>query len=151
MPYTEAVIMEVMRYSAIVPTAVQHLTTEPVKLNGYDIPAGTIVIPNLYNSLRSPKTWGDPENFRPERFLSPDESKVVRHEAFIPFSTGKRVCLGETLARDELFLFMTSLFQRFQVGTDYPRSPKPDATDYIKSVVLLPKPHILVLQDRFEN
>ena len=122
MPYTEAVIMEVMRHAAIVPTAIQHATTQDY-------------IPNLYNSLWSAKVWGDPGNFRPERLLSSDELKVVCQEALIPFSIGKCVYLGETLARDELILFVTSLIQWFQFGTDYSRSPKPDPTDYIKGQV----------------
>jgi cytochrome P450 family 2 subfamily J len=149
MPYTEAVIMEVMRYSAMVPLAVQHRTTEDVNFHGYFIPADTLVVPNLYCAMRDPKVWGDADNFRPERFLSPDEKTVIRHDALIPFSTGKRVCLGETLARDELFLFTTSLFQRFRVGGD-PNGP-PLKPDYYMAAVLIPKPHNLVLADRFEE
>jgi cytochrome P450 len=63
---------------------------------------------------------GDPENFRPERFLSPDgkslEKKKGQH--VIPFSLGKRACLGETLARVEFFLFLTSVVQAFRIEFD---------------------------------
>jgi len=149
MPYTEAVIMEVMRYSAMVPLAVQHRTVEDVHFHGFFIPKDTLIIPNLYCAMRDPKVWGDPDNFRPDRFLSPDGKTVVRHEAFIPFSTGRRVCLGETLARDELFLFTTSLFQRFKVGKDL-NGPELKI-DYFMAAVLIPKPHNLVLQDRFDE
>jgi len=149
MPYTEAVIMEVMRYAAMVPLAVQHRATEDVAFHGYHIPKETLIIPNLYCVLHDKSVWGDPENFRPERFLSPDGTKIIRHESFIPFSIGKRVCLGETLARDELFLFTTSLFQRFDVKPD-PNSPRP-VIEYYPAPVLIPKPKNLLLTDRLET
>ena len=42
------------------------------------------------------RVWGlDSKKFRPERFLSPDETKVIKHEALVPFSVGKRVCPGK--------------------------------------------------------
>jgi cytochrome P450 len=130
MPYTEAVIAEVMRYSAMVPLAVQHRTTEDVHFGGFVIPADTLVVPNLYCALRDPKVWGDADTFRPERFLSPDGKSVIRHEALIPFSTA-------------------SLFQRFRVGKD-PNGPELKI-DYFMAAVLIPKPHDLVLEDRFEE
>jgi cytochrome P450 family 1 subfamily A polypeptide 1/cytochrome P450 family 1 subfamily D len=73
----------------MVPLAVQHRATEDVNFQGFFIPKDTLIIPNLYCAMKDEKVWGDPNSFRPERFLSPDETKVVRHEAFMPFSTGK--------------------------------------------------------------
>ena len=60
--------------------------------------------------------WGDGEVFRPERFLTEGEgvTEVRRDEHFIPFSVGKRQCLGETLAKNELFLFFTALVQQYR-------------------------------------
>lgn len=148
MPYTEAVINEVMRFSSMVPLAVFHSSTEDTTFRGYNIPKGTLVIPNLYATMHDPAVWGDPQVFRPERFLSEDEKTLVKHDAYMPFSTGRRVCLGMTLAQDELFLFTSSLFQRFKVGPD--PSGEQLTVDYIPASVLLPKPQNLVLQDRIE-
>lgn len=100
----------------------------------------------LISCMRDPGIWGDPDVFRPERFLSPDGTSVLRHEALLPFSTGRRVCLGESLARDELFLFSSSLFQRFRVTPD-PNGPPP-TLEYHTATVLIPKPHTLVVHDR---
>lgn len=138
-----------MRYSSMVPLAVFHSCLEDVTFKGYNIPKDTLVIPNLYCAMRDEKVWGDPDNFRPERFLSSDGKTLVKNEALMPFSTGKRICLGMTLAQDELFLFTSSLFQRFKVGPD-PNGEKL-TVDYHTASVLVPKPHNLVLHDRIET
>src|SRR5437868_4098343 len=112
MPYTEAVIAETLRYSSLTPMGVFHTTMEDVEFHGYSIPKGTIVMPNQFYVHHDPKVWGDPMNFRPERFLT-SEGTFKKHEALIPFSIGRRQCLGEALARDSLFLFATNLFQKY--------------------------------------
>jgi len=117
--YTEAVILETLRLSSIAPVSVPHAATEDVNFHGYDIPKGTIIFANLYANHHDPEIWGeDVKEFRPERFLSPDETTVIRHEALMPFSTGRRVCLGETLARDSLFLFAANLALNFEVTVE---------------------------------
>ena len=61
--------------------------------------------------------WPDPEEFRPERFL--DESgKFVTHPGWLPFSTGMRVCVGESVAKIDMHLCIATLFQQFSVLPD---------------------------------
>lgn len=95
----------------------------------------------------SKKVWGDPEVFRPERFLSQDGKKYVKNDYLIPFQIGRRQCVGETLARDTVFLYLTNLFQRFSFSFD-PNHPNP-------SVEPLPnmtsKPYSVIIKDRVTN
>ncbi|KAL8173104.1 UNVERIFIED_CONTAM: hypothetical protein K2H54_040111 [Gekko kuhli] len=112
LPYTEAVIHEVQRFANIVPLAIPHATTVDVTLKGYFIPKGREVIPLLYSVLYDESQWENPHQFYPEHFLD-SEGKFRRREAFMPFSAGRRICAGETLAKMELFLFFVSLLQRF--------------------------------------
>nr|XP_056712807.1 cytochrome P450 2K1-like [Euleptes europaea] len=112
LPYTDAVIHEVQRFGDIVPTNLPHATTEDVILKGYFIPKGTHVIPLLYSVLYDESQWERPLQFYPEHFLD-SEGKFVKRDAFMPFSAGRRMCVGETLAKMELFLFFASLLQRF--------------------------------------
>jgi len=95
MPYTECVIMEVMRNNVVFPLSVIRSAIEDVTVAGYNIPKDTVLTPNLYAIFQEAKIWGDPENFRPERFLRPDGTANKTHEAFIPFGYGKRVCPGK--------------------------------------------------------
>ncbi|KAJ8270524.1 hypothetical protein GJAV_G00115930 [Gymnothorax javanicus] len=112
MPFTDAVIHEIQRFADILPMDLPHETTCDVFIRDYCIPKGTYIIPLLRSVHRDEKYWEKPDQFYPEHFLD-EQGKFVRREAFMPFSAGRRVCAGETLARMELFLFFTSLLQNF--------------------------------------
>ncbi|XP_077187150.1 cytochrome P450 2K1-like [Paroedura picta] len=112
MPYTDAVIHEVQRFANIVPASLPRATTVDVTLKGYFIPKGTYIIPLLGSVLQDETQWEKPLKFYPEHFLDSD-GKFVKRDAFMPFSAGRRLCTGETLAKMELFLFFTSLLQKF--------------------------------------
>ncbi|XP_064600805.1 cytochrome P450 2J6-like [Liolophura sinensis] len=112
MPYMEATLMEVQRCADITPLSVPHAASQDTSLAGYAIPKGTIIMTPLISLHKDPQVWKDPEVFDPSRFLDSD-GNIVKSDNLLPFSAGKRVCLGESLARMELFLFLTSMLQRF--------------------------------------
>ncbi|XP_032822975.2 cytochrome P450 2J4-like [Petromyzon marinus] len=113
LPYTDAVIHEAQRMANVAPLGVLHSTTTDVKFRGYDIPKGTKVLLNLTSVLHDETQWKTPNEFNPDHFLD-NTGQFVKPDAFLAFSAGPRVCLGENLARMELFLFFTSLLQRFK-------------------------------------
>ena len=88
MPYTQAVILESQRLGDIAPFSVAHSNFEPVSLEGYTVPAHSVVIPNLHSIMSDPDLWDKVEEFIPERFLS-SEGKVVVGKEFVPFSLGR--------------------------------------------------------------
>ncbi|CAG7785092.1 unnamed protein product, partial [Allacma fusca] len=96
MPYLEAFTNEVHRKATLVPMTVYHRATRDTEFAGFIFKQGTVVMPNIYAAHHDKDFWGDPEVFRPERFLDPSGTKVLTKEALMPFSTGKRICLGET-------------------------------------------------------
>ncbi|KAF7235622.1 Cytochrome P450 2J2 [Varanus komodoensis] len=111
MPYTNAVIHEVQRISNILAINVHRMTTKDTTLAGFHLPKGSIMITNLTSVLFDKDEWETPDVFNPGHFL--ENGHFRKREAFIPFSIGKRACLGEQLARTELFLFFTALIQKF--------------------------------------
>ncbi|KAK4295179.1 hypothetical protein Pmani_032235 [Petrolisthes manimaculis] len=112
LPYTTATIYEVQRMADLIPFSVPHETTENATIGDYNIPKGTCVMFNLSHGLKGSKYWQDPKQFSPQHFLT-DDGKVVKPDHFLPFGYGKRVCLGESMARLELFLFLTTLVHKF--------------------------------------
>ncbi|GAB6023744.1 hypothetical protein CHUAL_008500 [Chamberlinius hualienensis] len=111
-PYVEAIINEIHRIVSLVPVSVPHRVMHDTTLCGYNIPKDTMVLPNLRAVHYDQKLWGDPENFRPERFIG-SNGECLKPEYLLPFSIGKRACAGEPLARMELYLYFVSLMQNF--------------------------------------
>ncbi|XP_026201247.1 cytochrome P450 2J6-like [Anabas testudineus] len=122
MPYTDAVIHEIQRMGNIIPLNVFRTANKDTILDKYTIPRGTMILPTLNSVLHDESMWETPHSFNPQHFLDQD-GKFRKREAFLPFSAGKRVCLGEQLARMELFLFFTSLLQRFSLAAPTGEQP----------------------------
>ncbi|XP_046873813.1 cytochrome P450 2J6-like [Hypomesus transpacificus] len=112
MPFVMAAIHDAQRLANIAPLGVFHATTRPTKLQGYDIPEGTLVITNLTSVLFESSQWERPNDFHPAHFLGED-GRFTKPDAFLAFSAGPRVCLGELLARMELFLILVTLLRHF--------------------------------------
>ncbi|KAL6095523.1 uncharacterized protein ACO6RY_09432 [Pungitius sinensis] len=113
LPFTDAVIHETQRLANIVPMAIPHRTTQDLTFQGHFIKKGTTVFPLLTSVLYDESEWEEPHSFHPAHFLDKD-GKFIKRDAFMPFSAGRRVCLGESLARMELFIFFSTLVQRFR-------------------------------------
>ncbi|XP_040847784.1 cytochrome P450 2C1 isoform X3 [Ochotona curzoniae] len=112
MPYMDAVVHEIQRYINLIPNNVPHTATCNIKFRNYLIPKGTDVLTSLASVLHDEKEFPNPQVFDPGHFL--DKSGNFRKsDYFMPFSIGKRVCVGEALARMELFLFLTAILQNF--------------------------------------
>uniref|UniRef100_A0A674IRY0 Cytochrome P450 2D15 n=1 Tax=Terrapene triunguis TaxID=2587831 RepID=A0A674IRY0_9SAUR len=126
LPYTNAVIYETQRYCDVVFAGVPRTTYRDTEVQGFFIPKGTIILTVLSSVLKDETVWEKPHEFYPEHFLDAD-GQFVKREAFLPFSAGRRMCLGEQLARKELFLFFTTLLQHFtfHIPEDQPR-PRDD-------------------------
>lgn len=115
MPYTEATILEIQRCANILPLGVPHRSLERMNFRGFEIPSNTLIIPNMTAILNDPAYFKNSQEFNPGRFMT-SEGKLGGHETVTPFSVGRRVCLGEALAKMELFLFFTSILQNFNIA-----------------------------------
>ncbi|XP_046922162.1 cytochrome P450 2D15 isoform X1 [Lynx rufus] len=140
MPFTMAVMHEVQRFGDLAPLGVPHMTSRDIEVQGFLIPKGTTLITNLSSVLKDKTVWKKPFRFHPEHFLDA-QGQFVKQEAFMPFSAGRRVCLGEPLARMEFFLFFTCLLQRFSFSVPVGQ-PRP--SDHgVFSFLMIPPPYQL--------
>ena len=150
LPYLEATIAETLRLSSLGPLGLPHKTTVDTTLQGYNIPKETTVLINLWSLHHDPTIWDDPHSFIPERFLDNDGKFVPpKQDRFLPFAAGRRACLGEPLARVELFLILARLLHSFRFenppGSDLP-TLKP-----ITGIVLSPQPFTVCAFNRHDN
>ncbi|KAM4629685.1 cytochrome P450 2J2-like [Polymixia lowei] len=139
MPFTDAVIHEIQRMGNILPLNLARMANTDTTLGKYTIPKGTMILATLNSVLHDESMWENPHSFNPQHFLDQD-GKFRKREAFMPFSAGKRICLGEQLARMELFLFFTSLLQRFSFSAPTGEEP---SLEFKLGATHCPKPYRL--------
>ncbi|XP_075425554.1 cytochrome P450 2J4-like [Ascaphus truei] len=112
LPYTNAMIHEIQRFANVAPMGMPRQCVRDIKVQGFLIRKGTILLASLCSSLQDPGHWDTPLSFNPGHFLDKD-GNFQGNAAFLPFSAGHRVCLGEQLAKSEVFHFFTSLLRGF--------------------------------------
>lgn len=123
MPFLQAVVKELFRLHPAAPLGIPHCNMEETKLAGYDIPAKTTVMMNLWAIGRDPAHWDDALEFKPERFLNKDITLMGRDFHLIPFSVGRRQCPGAGLGLAVVQLAVASLLHGFEWST-YNQKPE---------------------------
>ena len=137
MHFTEAVLLEVQRIANIVPGLAPHTNSKQFIIGAYVLPPGTSINSSMEDILMDPKVFTDPYTFNPERFID-ENGCFIPHPNVVPFGVGKRRCLGESLAKTELFIFFTGLVHKFEIRLaneeDVP------STNYRPGITLAPYP-----------
>ena len=104
--------------------APQHYSDEELLVDGYRIPSGTDVYPNILGISLSEEHWERPEVFDPMRFFDRD-GQVQHPRTWIPFSLGERVCPAKSFSLDMLLMLglkiVTELELSFEGFVDEPK------------------------------
>jgi len=123
LPYLEMVIKESMRLYPVT-TMVGRQAVEGVTVDGYTIPAKATVLVAPWTLHRREDVYQQPEQFDPQRFSPENEAQIHKH-AYIPFSTGPRICIGNAFAMLQLKTTLATILQNFrlQIPQDYVFEP----------------------------
>uniref|UniRef100_A0A0N4ZRC3 Cytochrome P450 n=1 Tax=Parastrongyloides trichosuri TaxID=131310 RepID=A0A0N4ZRC3_PARTI len=147
LPYTRATLDEIQRMVNVLPWGIPHRVESDIELNGKFIPKDTTVLIQTGAIHFDEEEFAYPYEFAPERFLNDDGSYVaIRNN--MPFGIGKRQCLGEPLARMELFLIFVMLIKTFEFCEGPQGSP--DMTR-CEGMTTVPKPYRALLKKRHYN
>ncbi|KAJ8621320.1 hypothetical protein MRB53_029849 [Persea americana] len=114
LPYVEAIMKETMRMHPVAPMLVPRMSREDCTINGYDIPAGTRALVNVWTIGRDPEIWDCPNEFRPERFLGKNIDVMGHDFELLPFGAGRRMCPGYSLGLKVIQLTLANLLHGFK-------------------------------------
>jgi cytochrome P450 len=109
------------------------------------IPKDTIMLPCIWTAHKDKSVWGDnPEEFQPERFLDKD-GNLLKKDNTLGFGAGKRLCAGETFARQNMFLIVSNILQSFTI-----KSPngKPVVLDVVPGINMSLKENWILVEPR---
>lgn len=112
MPYIDALCHEIFRWSPAVPLGVPHAALEDDIYDGRLIPAGTMILSNIWAMSRDERIYDQPSKFMPERFLNADGTEVT-HDPLPTFGFGRRICVGRHLADDTLWIAVATMLSCF--------------------------------------
>ncbi|PVF97364.1 cytochrome P450 [Serendipita vermifera] len=154
LPYTEAVWKEAARWRPFLQIGIPHVNNQDEILRGYFIPKGTVIHQNIMMMMNDPKVWGDPETFRPERFLEPDASQRPNPFSAL-FGWGMRVCPGMYLADRVIFHAVATIISLYKVEPlEGVKLPTPRSAQYTPKLIQLPvdfKCRFIVRDERARN
>ncbi|XP_015436194.1 PREDICTED: probable cytochrome P450 303a1 [Dufourea novaeangliae] len=134
--YINAIILESMRMFIGHTLNLPHRAVKDITILGHRIPKDTVLVGN-YNTILMDESWGDPEVFRPERFID-EEGNITTPKKYFPFGLGRRRCMGENMARSNIFIIMTALLQAFTFSP-VPGERKP-SEEFADGFTASPKP-----------
>ncbi|KAK1231634.1 hypothetical protein PQX77_005231 [Marasmius sp. AFHP31] len=114
LPFVKAVIAETLRWSPVLPLVISHRAVNDDTYDGWFIPAGTTIVPNVWAVVQDETVYGpNVEKFDPERFLKQDGKELPPNPELFIFGFGRRICPGRYFAMNTLFLVVTHLLATF--------------------------------------
>jgi cytochrome P450 family 135 len=137
--YLEATIKETLRARPVIVDVARKLTA-PLAVEGYELPAGTFVLPAIAALHYREDLFPDPREFRPERFL---DGKADTY-AWIPFGGGVRRCIGAAFAEYEMRIVLRAFLERAELRAPDPRPEKVK----VRNITLAPGRGTRVVLDR---
>ncbi|KDR69251.1 hypothetical protein GALMADRAFT_104206 [Galerina marginata CBS 339.88] len=153
LPYLSALVKEVLRWKPVTPIAVPHCVTADDVYEGYYIPKGSIIIPNVWAMFYNEAEYPNPSSFEPDRFMKDGKlDPTVPDPSLMAFGFGRRICPGNQIAASFLWLTIASVLTTLDIskalGSD--GNPIEQEIEYQSSLSYNPLPFRCTLKPRSE-
>ncbi|TFY71482.1 hypothetical protein EVG20_g1513 [Dentipellis fragilis] len=152
LPFVDCVVWESLRWNPVTPLGLIHTVTTDDVYEGYRIPKGTTVLPNVWYILHDEGTYPDPMAFSPERFQNQEKNKKagINDLPLAAFGFGRRMCPGRYLAIDMIWITVASVLSAYTIEKPVDKDGRviePD-TEYTSGLLSRPKPYQCLIQPR---
>src|SRR5260221_5795200 len=144
LPYLDMIIKETMRLYPPIPI-IGRMATEDIEVGGYLVRKGLGITISPHVIHRDPRWYPEPDEFRPERFSAENEKKIPKG-AYLPFSNGPRVCIGNSFASMEANLLLATMAQQYRLTLMPGQEVVPQAT-----LTLRPKENMRMKVERYQH
>ncbi|OIS98517.1 cytochrome p450 82a3 [Nicotiana attenuata] len=143
--YLQAIVKEALRLYPVAPLLLPYESIEDCVISGYDIPKGTRLLVNIWKILCDPDLWPNPDELKPERFLTTHKDVDVRgnHFELIPFGSGRRMCPGTSMGLQVVQYVLAVLLQGFEMKR--PSDEPIDMSESFGSTILKASPLEILL------
>ncbi|KAJ5378228.1 uncharacterized protein N7496_005637 [Penicillium cataractarum] len=115
LPYIDAIVKEVLRWHPVAPMGIPHMSVEDDRWEGFYIPKGSLIMPNIWALTHDPEVYHDPMTFKPERFLGINGLEPEMDPHAIVFGFGRRICPGRILADITVYLSVARSLTVFNI------------------------------------
>ena len=126
--YIQCICKETFRLHPPVPLLLPHESIQACKASGYDIPAKSRMVVNVYAIGRDPNVWDDPLKFLPERFMEGNKYSHINSHGqdfeFLPFGSGRRICPGMHMGNILVQLTVATVLHAFDWSLPDQMNPK---------------------------
>jgi cytochrome P450 family 110 len=112
LPYLTAVCQESLRIYPTMLTGFLRQVKTPIEIMGYNLPEGTFVVPGIYMAHHREETYPEPDEFKPERFLSRQYSAYE----YMPFGGGHRRCIGSAFAMHQMKIVLVTVLYKYRLS-----------------------------------
>ncbi|GJE88567.1 cytochrome P450 [Phanerochaete sordida] len=150
LPYISAIMYEVLRFQPVAPLGVPHRLMVDDEYAGYHLPAGAMVVGNIWAIMHDPERFPNPEAFDPTRWLTPDGQLSETADAMAAFGFGRRICPGRYFAMESMWMTIAHILSVYSIEKpvdDFGNTVEPSGK-YVPGFLTYPEPFKTVFKPR---